>query len=186
MKKFILGGLAAAAVIAPIALTAGSANAAVSVDQGNGTVGKDDVKGLFGGNDAAFQNYAPNVTFTATHSETLDNEIKCGVYAGFVGGKPVFTQTGTYHVVNTTPVTQTVNATTTLGGSKINGWNLTGLGAPVYGAHTSEVTGACQAGSYDIGDTSQSITVTPSVLKVTKGNQTFDLPNTPVVQAPAA
>jgi hypothetical protein len=176
MRKLIITVASLLALAVPAA-----GMAAVAVDSnGVGTVGKSDVKGLFGGNDAAFQNYAPSVTFTATHSETIDNTIKCGVYAGFVGGKPVFTQTGTYHVVNTTPVTQTVNATTTLGGSKINGWDLTGLGAPVYGAHTSEVTGACPAGSYDIGGSTQSISISPTVLRVTQGTRTFDLPNTPV------
>jgi hypothetical protein len=185
MKKFILGGLAAAAVIAPIALTAGSANAAVSVNQGVGTVGKDDVKGLFGGNDTDFQNYAPSVRFTATHSESIDNEIQCGTYA-FVGGKFTIVKTGTFHEINTTPVTRTVNATTTLGGKKINGWNLTGYGTTTYGEVTSEVVGACPDGSDDIGTASQSPTVTPSVLKVTKGTETFELPNTQVVAAPAA
>jgi hypothetical protein len=175
MRKLIITVASLLALAIPTA-----AMADVAVENGVGFVGKSDVKGLFGGNDAAFQNYAPSVTFTATHSETIDNTIKCGVYAGFVGGKPVFTQTGTYHVVNTTPVTQTVNATTTLGGSKINGWDLTGLGAPVYGAHTSEVTGACPAGSYDIGGSTQSISISPTVLRVTQGTRTFDLPNTPV------
>ena len=52
MKKFILGGLAAAAVIAPIALTAGSASAATTDANGVVTVTKGDIQSAMGWNNA--------------------------------------------------------------------------------------------------------------------------------------
>jgi hypothetical protein len=54
MKKFILGGLAAAAVIAPIALTAGSASASTTNSDGSITVTKGDVQFAMKWNDAAW------------------------------------------------------------------------------------------------------------------------------------
>ena len=65
MKKFILGGLAAAAVIAPIALTAGSASAATTDANGVVTVTKGDVQSALGWNNKAFDNGADKLVFTA-------------------------------------------------------------------------------------------------------------------------
>ena len=55
MKKFILGGLAAAAVIAPIALTAGSASAATTDANGVVTVTKGDIQSAMGWNNAEWE-----------------------------------------------------------------------------------------------------------------------------------
>ena len=54
MKKFILAGLAAAAVIAPIATTAGSAHAATVDATGAVTVSKGEIKSIMKWNDAAW------------------------------------------------------------------------------------------------------------------------------------
>jgi hypothetical protein len=175
--------IAAIAAIGVIGL-AGTANADVAVDSnGYGHVDKSDAHNLLGGDDRAFQAYASSVTFTATSSQTIDNEIQCGKYVRFdlATMKPVYELTGTKHVINTTPVTQTVTATMTTGGNgKINGWDLKGLGAPVYGPVTSVTEGTCPAGSSDIGTLSQTPSSTPTALKVTKPNSpVFDLPNTP-------
>ena len=59
MKKIILGLVAAAAVAAPIALSAGSANAATTDVNGVVTVSKGEIMGQFPGmNDKAFQTIA--------------------------------------------------------------------------------------------------------------------------------
>ena len=59
MKKFILASLAAAAVIAPIALSAGSASAATTDANGVVTVSKGEIMAQFPGmNEKAFQKIA--------------------------------------------------------------------------------------------------------------------------------
>jgi len=54
MKKFVLGLVAAAAVAAPIALSAGSANAATTDAKGVVTVTKGDIQSAMGWNNAAW------------------------------------------------------------------------------------------------------------------------------------
>ena len=108
-----------------------------------------------------------DAVFTNTYDMVIDNEIQYGKYAGFSGGQIVWAEVGTYHKINTTPVTQTVNATPVIGlGNRVVGFNLTGFGAPQYGAVTTVKIGDVPAGASEIKTLSQSSNITPSVLKV--------------------
>src|SRR5262245_23949424 len=75
MKKIILGLVAAAAVAAPIALSAGSASASVAVTNGVGFVGKGDVQNALGyANDAAIQADAASIKFGGGGDYTLTTD----------------------------------------------------------------------------------------------------------------
>jgi hypothetical protein len=143
----LLGLTAVATVASPIAL-ASSANAAVTVNDGVGTVGKGDVQSTLGWNNPAFdQNVEPaangkDVKFARTMTRTTDNVWHCTGIAD------------TQHSYRVTVMDQKVNATKVLNanGKQVTGWNLTGAAS---GPHTvvsdtgSNPPGtlACPAGS---------------------------------------
>ena len=124
MKKFILVGLAAAAVIAPVAMTASSANAATYDAAGVGTVAKGDVMTPLGLNESAFQGIvkANPAAFTFKDVFTATTDTTWGCSDGSI-----------QHHYRNTILTSPINATTIFNGSanKVTGWNLTGKGTSV-------------------------------------------------------
>ena len=78
MKKIILGLVAAAAVAAPIALTAGSANAATTDANGVVTVSKGEIMAQFPRmNEAAFQGGAKVLTGSNVFTATTTTGVGC-------------------------------------------------------------------------------------------------------------
>jgi hypothetical protein len=125
MKKFILASLAAAAVIAPIALSAGSASAATTDANGVVTVSKGEIMAQFPGmNEKAFQTIAmaPGESLTGSNVFTATTTTGVGCSDGTV-------QTHFRSTILTSPIT----LTEIYNGSadKVIGWNLGAKGASV-------------------------------------------------------
>ena len=163
--------------LAAIALfaTAAVASASVAVDSvGNGSVGKGDVQSALGGNNAAFDTYAPSVTFSMK-SETVWHQVyRCnGVdYINDITNKTV------------QPITAT--ALKSGNGKQITGWNLTGPnGTPDSKTTYSNSSAYSKAfmACYFSGGTVEDVSTPPtstSSLFVSADGKDVPLPNTPV------
>jgi hypothetical protein len=125
MKKIILGLFAAAAVAAPIALSAGSASAATTDASGVVTVGKGEIMAQFPGmNEKAFQTIAMADGQSLTGSNVFTATTTTGVGCSDGTVQPHFRST-----IITSPIT----LTEIYNGSadKVTGWNLGAKGASV-------------------------------------------------------
>ena len=125
MKKFILASLAAAAVIAPIALSAGSASAATTDANGVVTVSKGEIMAQFPTmNEKGFQTIAmaPGESLTGSNVFTATTTTGVGCSDGTV--QPHF---------RSTIITSPIAVTEILNGSanKVTGWRLGAKGASV-------------------------------------------------------
>ncbi len=177
MKKFILVGLAAAAVIAPVAMTASSASAATYDAAGVGTVAKGDVMTPLGLNESAFQGIvkANPAAFTFKDVFTATTDTTWGCSDGSI-----------QHHYRNTILTSPINATNIVNGSanKVTGWTLTGKGTSVITENntggTRFPTFACPAGtSADFSQYNVAQSHSQAVSFVYDGTS-YDLPNTPV------
>ena len=125
MKKIILGLVAAAAVAAPIALSAGSASAATTDANGVVTVSKGEIMAQFPGmNEKAFQTIAMADGQSLTGSNVFTATTTTGVGCSDGTVQPHFRST-----IITSPIT----LTEIYNGSadKVTGWNLGAKGASV-------------------------------------------------------
>jgi len=125
MKKIILGLVAAAAVAAPIALSAGSASAATTDVNGVVTVSKGEIMAQFPGmNEKAFQTIAMADGQSLTGSNVFTATTTTGV-----GCSDGTVQTHFRSTIITSPIT----LTEIYNGSadKVTGWNLGAKGASV-------------------------------------------------------
>jgi hypothetical protein len=125
MKKIILGLVAAASVAAPIALSAGSANAATTDANGVVTVSKGEIMAQFPGmNEKAFQAIAMAEGQSLTGSNVFTATTTTGVGCSDGTVQPHFRST-----IITSPIT----LTEIYNGSadKVTGWNLGAKSASV-------------------------------------------------------
>ena len=125
MKKFILGLVAAAAVVTPMAMAAGSANAATTDANGVVTVSKGEIMAQFPGmNEKAFQTIAMADGQSLTGSNVFTATTTTGVGCSDGTVQPHFRST-----IITSPIT----VTEIYNGSadKVTGWNLGAKGASV-------------------------------------------------------
>ncbi len=125
MKKFILASLAAAAVIAPLALSAGSASAATTDANGVVTVTKGEIMAQFPGmNEKAFQTIAMADGQSLTGSNVFTATTTTGVGCSDGTVVPHF---------RSTFITSPITLTEIYNGSadKVTGWNLGAKGASV-------------------------------------------------------
>src|SRR4249919_3769533 len=122
MRKIIFGLAATAAIAVPLVMSSTSASAAVSVDNGIGTVGKGDVQSALGWNNSAFDKGVGSLKFaTSAERVTVDYPMSCfNLNTGAItsGGHRLFVQSGTA-TVEATPVLNS-------NGKQITGFNLTG------------------------------------------------------------
>ena len=165
--------------LAAIALfaTAAVASASVAVDAtGNGVVGKGDVQYAIGGNNAAFDTYAPSVKFTVKTETVWHQVYRCnGVdYINDITNKSV--------------QRIAASALESANGKQITGWNLTGPEGAVTSSTTtysnlsaySKAFMACYFSGGTVQDLSTPQTSTSSLYVNVDGKDGVPLPNTPV------
>jgi hypothetical protein len=178
MRKILLIAAALIAVLASLGL-ASSANAAVTVDNGVGTVGKGDVQSALGWNNAAFDKGAASLKFTAS-AEKVTADYKMSCYGSDAVGHRIISQPGTTQVT-ATPIYNAGN------GKQITGFNLTGQTSGFTATGSATLREEKPEGCFMFMNLGQGDlfgkTVVTGGLKVNG----VDLPNTPVVEAaPAA
>ena len=176
MRKLIIFAAAISALAIPTA-----AIASVSFDGATGFVGKGDVQTALKWNNADFDKYAADLTFSSgTVTKVYNNSWIC--------------QDGTSYNQPRTQVLATLKKAIPVmssNGKQITGWDIKGWD-PTRALSDTGIPAQCPGSRVDFlqsyfspaglaYNTLASTTVTPGVLQVTGNGETKDLPNTPVL-----
>jgi len=177
MRKIILGLAAATALAAPLAV-AGSANAAVAVDNGIGHVDKGDVQSALVWNNKAFDDGVKKLKFTVgAEKVVVDYPMTCfnlNTGAQTSGGHRLIVQPGTATVA-AAPIYNAGN------GKQITGFNLTGTVTDFTNVG-NRVSRDVTCGTDTVLFMNEGTPAQPNTVSVTGGLQVngVPLPNTPI------